>query len=218
MREILYKIYRYIYRNIKYLAEYLFKMLSPQEREFKRVWPLIEKIEGHLKSPKQEHWFFKAAKSLPDGVNIVEIGSFKGRSTVSFGYGCRGTKKHIYAIDTFNGNDVDFADRDYYEEFASNIKTCGLMNYVTPVQGLSSDVGKTWNKSIHLLYIDGSHQYEDALADFKYFFPHVEKNGIVAFHDANESWPGVLRVWKEEAIPRLVDIGKTSTLFYGRKR
>ncbi len=94
-------------------------IMSSEEREFRRIYPMIDSVEGLLVSPMQKRWLFRAAKSLPDGANIAEIGSFKGRSTCSLAYACRGTKKHVFAIDTFMGNAVDFHQRGFSMIFST---------------------------------------------------------------------------------------------------
>lgn len=205
-----------------FTARAIFKMKKiargfiPAEREFRRVWPLIEPIEGWLFGG-QEKWLFKQARALPDGANIVEIGSFKGRSTCCLAFGCRGTKKRVFAVDSFDGNSWDFHERGFFEAFRRNVERCGLSEYVEPVAGVSSDVAKTWNKPIHLLFIDGSHRYEDVLADYAGFFPHVVPNGIIAFHDVQDCWPGVLQAWHGTVKRQLSGVGYCSTLGYGRK-
>ena len=79
------------------------------------------------------------------------------------------------------------------------------------------EVAKTWSKPIHLLFIDGSHRYEDVLADFAGFFPGVVPGGIVACHDVNGDWPGVYRAWHEVIKHQLSDIADCRTMGYGRK-
>lgn len=192
-------------------------LTSPRmEREWVRAWPLIDSVPGYLQVG-QERWLFEAAYSLPDRASIVEIGSFMGRSTCSLASGCRGTQKRVFAIDTFNGNDSDFPARGYLEQFSENVKGCGLSGYVEPVVGASHEIARSWNRPIHMLFIDGSHQYEDVLADFEAFFPHIVPGGLVAFHDVCDNWPGVLRLWEETAKRQLVDTGHCKSLAYGRK-
>lgn len=186
------------------------------EREWRRAWPLIDAVPGYLLQG-QERWLFEAAYSLPSPANIVEIGSFMGRSTCSLASGCRDTQKRVFAIDTFNGNDYDFPARGYLDQFSDNVKGCGLSRYVEPVVGVSYEIARSWNRPIHMLFIDGSHQYEDVLADFEGFFPHVAPGGIVALHDVCEDWPGPSRVWHETAKRRLVDTSHFKSLAYGRK-
>jgi len=165
----------------------------------------------------QEKWLFKQARALPDGANIVEIGSFKGRSTSCLAFGCRGTRKRVFAVDTFDGNEWDFRDRRFFDEFDRNIRRLGLSKYVQPVVGSSTEIAKSWNKSIHLLFVDGSHRYDDVLADYFGFLPHVAPGGILAFHDVEPSWPEVLRAWDDIIKHELRDVGYWSTLAYGRK-
>jgi predicted O-methyltransferase YrrM len=207
---------------LKRLATAIFQRVYAEEREFRRIWPVIDSIEGLLVSPIQEHWLFKVARSLPAHATIVEIGSYKGRSTCCLGFGCLGGNKHVYAIDTFKGNDelrqCKFIDQSgYFDEFCRNIEKCELSGYVTPICGWSAEVGKSWNRPIHLLFIDGSHHYEDVLTDFASFFPHVVPGGIVAAHDVVETWPGSFRAWHEHIKFQLRNVAYCSTLGYGIK-
>ncbi len=202
--------------RVAYKIRRMVRMLDSKEREFRRVWPLINSVEGHL-VPGQEQWLFNAAESLPDGANIVEIGSFKGRSTCCLAFGCRGTKKHIFAVDSFNGNDWDFAERDFFKEFQHNIERCGVGGTVEPVVGLSREVSKGWNTPIQMLFVDGSHRYEDVLADFEGFFPHVTDGGLVAFHDVEEAWPEVHEAWHKVVKDQLTHKGNCGSLAFGRK-
>jgi len=179
------------------------------------VWPCISPIEGWL-SDAEAKWLFKRALSLPDGANLVEIGSFKGRSTCCLAFGCRGTKKRVFAVDSFDGG-PDLEPHDSFREFCLNIEGRQLSEYIEPVRGISWEIAKTWKKPIHFLFIDGSHIYEDVLADFASFFPHVIPGGVVAFHDVDESHPGVLRAWHETFEIQLTEIGYCAAVGYGRK-
>jgi len=190
--------------------------LDPAEREFGRAWPLINSVEGFLLEG-QEKWLFKSARLLPDSANIVEIGSYKGRSTTCLAFGCRGTKKRVFAVDSFDGEVWESEYRTVFEDFKQNIDRCGLSVYVEPVKGLSTQVAKHWDKPIHFLFIDGSHQYEDVMADFAGFFPHVVPDGLVAFHDVCEGWPGVWKAWHETFKQKLTAIGFCRTIGFGKK-
>jgi hypothetical protein len=135
-------------------------------------------------------------------------------------------------MDTFEGNDKDMSsgtlfEQNFYPAFRDNIEANGLGRYVTPIVGRSVDIGKTWSKPIDFLFIDGGHEYEDVLADFETFSPHVVVGGIVAFHDCHNfetdpnapvGFPGVVRVWRENAVPVLSERGMCATLAYGTKR
>lgn len=187
---------------------------------FEQVDDRIQAIEGLL-VPGQEKWLFEAARDLPDKSIILEIGGYKGRSSCSLGYACMGTNKHVYTIDTFAGNDSDFRGpgrNDFFDEWKKNVGECGLSSYITPLKGASRDIAKTWDRPVNFLFIDGSHVYEDVLADFENFFPFVVRGGVVAFHDVEPQHQGPYRVWHDTAEPVLAGTGSCSTIAYGRKK
>jgi predicted O-methyltransferase YrrM len=189
---------------------------SRREREWRRARSVGNRVEGWL-SPDQERWLFEQAYALPDEANIVEVGSFRGRSTCFLASGCRGTKKKVFAVDTFDGEEKDFGYRGYLEDFSRSVTRAGLSEYVQPLRGVSWEVAAAWDRPIHLLFVDGSHEYEDVLRDFRGFAPHVAPGGTIAFHDVEKVWPGPLRAWHEEIKHQLIDIGYCSTLAHGRK-
>lgn len=204
---------------IEKLKQIFLDACSPRGTRFKDVESKIALIEGLL-VPGQEKWLFDSARGLKDRATIVEIGGYKGKSTTCFAFGCLGTNKHIYTIDTFNGNEVDFdvVNRvSFLNDWQENLKKNALLDYVTPLVGFSCEVAGTWSLPIDLLFIDGSHVYEDAFADFDNFYPHVVPGGIIAMHDVEPNHPDCQRVWDERAVHNLVEIGHLSTLAFGRK-
>ncbi|HRJ30863.1 MAG TPA: class I SAM-dependent methyltransferase [Cyclobacteriaceae bacterium] len=187
--------------------------------DFEKVYPLIKPIPGFLKSPQQERWFFKTARKAPENAVIVEIGSFQGRSTVSFGLGCLGSTKHIYAIDLFEGDNDMYGSGEFQDRFIQHVRSCGVEAHVTPIKQHSLQVAATWNKPIDVLFIDGSHEYQDVKADFESFYPHVKKGGIIAFHDIKGKWDGVIRFWAEvQRSGLMTDFGAVSSLGFGIKK
>lgn len=179
----------------------------------------IERIEGLLiPGYIQEKWLFETAQDLPDGASILEIGSYKGRSTCCLGFGCLGTNKHVYSIDTFCGNDTDFIrDHSFYEEWLLSIASCGLLDYITPLTGFSSAFYGKWTKPIHLLFMDGSHQQRDVINDFEAFFPHVVSGGIVSLHDVTEGWPGPYEAWHRHISSHLRCVAYCRSIGFGLK-
>lgn len=108
---------------------------------------------------------------------IVEIGSFKGASTIALGMGAKyGHKNKVYAIDPHKGGSLP--------EFIDNIKNAGLENVVKPIIKTSEEASKGWNEPIELLWIDGDHRYEMAKLDFEKFVPHLIEGGVVCLHDS----------------------------------
>jgi hypothetical protein len=54
---------------------------------------------------------------------------------------------------------------------------------VISVKGDSRAIGKTWDKPIGGLFIDGDHRYKFALSDYRLFAKHVVDDGWLAIHD-----------------------------------
>lgn len=171
----------------------------------------------------QEKWLFETAKSLPDDAVVLEIGGYLGRSTCCLAFGCVGTKRHVFTIDIFDTTvDSEIArlhigSEKFYEVWRGNIKRNELLEYVTPLIGLSKDVAKTWMKPINFLFIDGSHEYGEVLADFNNFYPHVVPGGLVGLHDVEEGHPDVVKVWNQHVKRKLVETGDYINLAFGKK-
>ncbi len=140
-----------------------------------RVKPLIADVPGWLTDEEGEALFDLARECTGRGV-IVEIGSWKGKSTICLGVGSRaGNGVRIFAIDPHT--DYRFGD------FKANVERAGLTDLVTPVPSLSQDAAGDFDEPIELLFVDGSHVEEDVRVDFDQWVPKVVDGGWVAFHD-----------------------------------
>ena len=58
-----------------------------------------------------------------------------------------------------------------------------MSDWVIPKVKTSYRAAKGWRRPIRLLWIDGSHKYEDVKMDFLLWERHLVKGGIIAFHD-----------------------------------
>jgi predicted O-methyltransferase YrrM len=115
---------------------------------------------------------------------IVEIGSWKGKSTIALALGAAKVhQEKIYAIDPHK----IFPEEKYFEdteaEFFANIKQAGIDSQVAPMIMTSEEAARGWNKPVRLLWIDGDHRYESIKLDFALWEPHVVEGGILAMHD-----------------------------------
>lgn len=181
----------------------------------------IQKIEGYL-VPGQEFTLYKLAASLKPGATIVEIGCYKGRSTACLAYGAP-KDATVYAIDTFEGNKKDFIEEvqfkggNFYKDFENNLKRLRLFHKIKPIKGFSAEIGEKWKRKIDLIFIDGSHLYEDVKKDFEFFYPWVKPGGIIAFHDVTKEHAGAFRVWNEIAKKKMSAYMHETTLYFGIK-
>jgi MMP 1-O-methyltransferase len=140
-----------------------------------QVKPLIADVPGWLTDEEGEALYELASRCTGRGA-IVEIGSWKGKSTICLGLGTRsGNGVPIFAIDPHA--DYRFGD------FKSNVERAGIADLVTPIPSLSQAAADGFDEPIELLFVDGSHEYDLVLEDFEQWVPKVVEGGWVAFHD-----------------------------------
>jgi hypothetical protein len=168
------------------------------------AWEATKLVPGYLLENEAKFLGVLAA-IIPAAGAIVEIGSYRGRSTVMLAkvaahYGVG----PIVAIDPHNSpilvNPDGSNSKSSYEDFLHSIRQAGIEQYVEPHLAYSTDVSATWNRPIRLLWIDGDHSYSGANADFAGFLPYVNPNGVIALHDALSNFEGPIRVFVEEML------------------
>lgn len=146
----------------------------------------IEATEG-LITKNEARCLYELARSC--GGVIVEIGSWKGKSTVSLALGSRdGSRGKVFAVDPHLGTYDDFTGLytplGTEEAFRDNIKRAGVADTVEALVMKSEEAARGWNRPISLLWIDGAHDYENVRLDFSLWEPHLIPGGIICFHDA----------------------------------
>ncbi|MBU2214168.1 class I SAM-dependent methyltransferase [Patescibacteria group bacterium] len=149
---------------------------------------LIKDLDGWL-SDKEAALLYRLAKRCTGRGAIVEIGSWKGKSTICLAEGSRAGKNiPIYAIDPHTGSS-EHGDVYTFEEFKKNISNAGIENMIHPIVKTSKEASEGWNKPIELLWIDGAHEEEYVRLDYELWTEHLVPGGTIAFHDS--SMPGV---------------------------
>jgi len=158
------------------------------ENIIKRTRALITVDEGIL-------LYELARRSQGD---IVEIGSYKGGSTVILAKGLRDPYR-VYAIDPHTHpqtaeNELiivgpEIVPKNTLSVFLRNIQSENVSDKVVPIVDTSESAIKKWDrvKKLGFLWIDGDHRYESVEADFRLWEPLLDKDGIVAFHDTRDS-------------------------------
>jgi predicted O-methyltransferase YrrM len=175
---------------------------------------LRESLEGALEGVDgwfnlDEAWVLhEAVRTLParQALTVVEIGSWKGRSAITMGLGlkARGRGGRVITIDpheTGEEADVPEADHDRMPELVANIEGAGLGETVEAVRAFSHEARPRFEDgSVDLLFVDGSHHYEDVLQDIDDWRTALRAPAVVAFNDSN--WAGVNRALRERVAVR----------------
>jgi len=159
----------------------------------------LESIGGPVSDPECELLFELASKTT-DGC-IVEIGSYRGRSTVALALGSlAGHKAPVFAIEPHEpfvgvlGGKFGPADRSH---FMTNVLAAGVTEIVRLVNLSSEVVTPGWRAPVGLLWIDGDHRYEAARRDYDCWEPFVIPGGLILFHDSLDPNLGPSRIIRE---------------------
>ena len=125
--------------------------------------------------------------------SIVEIGSWKGRSTHALLSGCRGT---VYAVDHFRGSESEretshgeAVDGDIFAQFMKNV---GMFSNLEVLKMDSEEAASKIDR-VDMVFIDGDHTYPGAKRDIDVWLPKAGK--IICGHDY--TYPEVRRAVDE---------------------
>lgn len=152
---------------------------------------ITDQVDGWLGKREGPYLYVLAEFASPLGA-VVEIGSWKGKSTIWLAKACEAVPgARIFAIDPHREGSE--------QEFRRNVKMAGVDAILTPIVAPSVEALKGWDRPIGLLWIDGDHRYESVKSDFFGWEPFVVEGGVVAFHDTY-SWEGVRRVVDEDVL------------------
>lgn len=123
-------------------------------------------------------------------VNALEVGSYKGESTIAFAKHFKHLKNFI-AVDPYSfdhNSDLLFTEENikYVETYFLNaIKEYPVIKHL---KKSSIEAAKDFDdKKFDFIYIDGCHLTESVIADAKAWIPKVKKGGHIAFHDINST-------------------------------
>jgi hypothetical protein len=153
----------------------------------------VAAVEGWMTDAQAQRLWDRAC-SVREGGRIVEIGSFRGRSTIVLA-SAASSDAEVVAIDPHAGNDrgpqeiegfEDEAEQDH-EVFHANLRAAGVDDRVRHVRRPSQEALDEVSGAVDLLYIDGAHRYRPALADIRRWGERVPPGGTLLIHDSFSS-------------------------------
>jgi len=164
----------------------------------------ISSIEGW--TYLDEAWaLHEAVRCYPgcEALRVVEIGSWKGRSTIALAMGLRSRGSgRVYAIDPHTGSREHieaYGSVDTFQAFLNNIKTAGVADLVDPIRSTSHEARPRFaDDSVNVLFVDGSHEYRDVITDIHDWTPTLLDGSVVAFNDP--LMPGVYQALREAVL------------------
>jgi len=166
-----------------------------------------KKIQGWFSF---ESFYSKVVADLPDNSHIVEVGSWKGRSTAYLAVEIvnSGKKIKLDAVDIWTGSENDptaFTTDDEFMKYNKNIfelfkkNMAPVAHIVNPIQLPSVEAAKAYpDKSLVFVLINPEHTYEEVRKDILAWLPKIKSGGIIAGDDYNPvSFPGVIKAVHE---------------------
>jgi len=172
-------------------------------RSFDEALAAVRDVDGWM-SPDQAERLYHAAAGTHSGDTIVEIGSFRGRSTIVLASAApQGVQ--IIAIDPHAGNDRGPQELDGYADaaatdhdvFNANLAAAGVTDRVRHVRAFSDKAHADVAGEIAVLYVDGAHRYAPARTDIRDWGTRVVPGGTLLIHDSFSSVGVTLAIARE---------------------
>ena len=172
-------------------------------RSFEEILQAVSGIDGWM-SPDQAERLYRAAAATRAGDTIVEIGSFRGRSTIVLASAApQGVQ--IVAIDPHAGNDrgpqeiggFQAAAATDHDVFNANVAAAGVADRIRHVRQFSDEAHGVVLGELAVLYVDGAHRYAPARADIHDWGRRVSPGGTLLIHDSFSSVGVTLAIARE---------------------
>jgi predicted O-methyltransferase YrrM len=163
---------------------------SGEAPSFAAALTRVQGVEGWL-TDAQAHRLWNTAAALRPGARVVEIGSFRGRSTIVLA-SAAAEGVELVAIDPHGGGDrgpqeitpdAVAGDADF-AAFNANLDAAGVQPRIRHVRAMSDQALGEVSAPIDLLFIDGAHRYAPARADIEQWGSRVAAGGSMLIHDS----------------------------------
>jgi predicted O-methyltransferase YrrM len=198
---------------------------AERAQTFDEVLAAVADVGGWM-TDDQARRLWDRARAVPPGGQIVEIGSFQGRSMVVLA-SAAADGVAIVAIDPHGGTDRGPEEIAGYEAegeednrlFHANLRRAGVADRVRHLRAYSDAALADVSGPIDLLYIDGAHRFGPARADIRSWGRRVPEGGTMLIHDCYSSVGVTLAVLVELFLhPRFRYVGRSGTLTEYRRR
>lgn len=128
----------------------------------------------------------------------LEVGSYCGKSAIFLAAGCRNAGSVLYSVDHHRGSEEHQKGEEYHDpdlfnadagvvdtlpEFRATIERFEVEDSVIPIVAPSQRVVQNWVAPLGMVFIDGGHSHEQALADCMAWSRHIVPGGVLAIHD-----------------------------------
>lgn len=160
---------------------------------FDRTLAALADVDGWM-TDAQARRLWDAAGRVPAAGRILEIGSFRGRSTIVLA-AAAADGVEVMAVDPHAGNDrgpqeisgFEAEAAEDHEVFHRNLDAAGVSSRVTHLRERSEEAHALVDGVVDLLYIDGAHRFGPARNDIASWGGRVRDGGTMLIHDSFSS-------------------------------
>jgi hypothetical protein len=166
---------------------------------------------GYYNTDGSERAIFRETMDRIKPRIIIEVGTFLGGSAMHMAAHAKakGWDCAVLCVDTWLGG-VDhwlrapekltkhFGRPSLYYKFLNNVIEAGLTDYIVPFTLDSIAAARFLAEAkimADMMYIDGSHESDDVLRDYSYYWPLLRSGGAFLVDDLTHHFPGVLWAW-----------------------
>jgi predicted O-methyltransferase YrrM len=152
----------------------------------------VEAVEGWLTMREAQLLARCVAAAAPmQGHAVVEVGSYKGRSTLVLALAVKELCVPLRVVAVDPHRDYHAGDgQDTYDSLVHTLAQHGVDSIVEIVRGRLEDV--RLDAPVAVAFIDALHDRASVEADHAQLAPLIVPGGIVAFHDYEWRFPGVV--------------------------
>ena len=160
---------------------------------------LIAATKGFMdEAEKVKLYLYDLAEEASKQGPCLEIGSYCGKSTLYIGNACKQNNAVLYSIDHHRGSEEQQPGEEYFDPdlldsvtqkidtfrwFRQTLEKGHLEDTVVPLVCASKLAAKSWATPLAMVFVDGGHAYETALADYTAWAGHIMPGGYLVFHD-----------------------------------
>jgi predicted O-methyltransferase YrrM len=142
------------------------------------LFPILAQVDGYL-FPHEAVFLYWLARSGSGEGAIVEIGSYRGRSTLCLGRGVKGHRAtriasvdpHVYGTEA---------------HLRENLAHFGMSEIVRPIVAPSVTAAGEWTGPVRLVFVDGHHEQSSVEADVDAWLPFLTAGGFLVLHDSTD--------------------------------
>jgi len=177
------------------------------------IAPILAQVDGYL-LPHEGVFLYWIARLGPGSGCIVEVGSFRGRSTLCMAAGVRGRREsRLFAVDPHVYRTA--------EELQENLRHFGVEALVDAIVSPSVETAREWRLPVRLLFVDGNHERESVEADVDAWLPHLAPGGFLLLHDSTSicGFPGPKEVARARLRPGSIFdvVDRVGSITWGRR-